>query len=74
MTPDAALDLLKELSKRTGLSLVQVCEEYKRLLAVYMGVSKKDLTDEKLLAENNFKSPARRGSAANIDGRGPDER
>jgi hypothetical protein len=36
MTPDAALDLLKELSKRTGLSLVQVCEEYERLLAVYV--------------------------------------
>ncbi len=55
MTPDAALDLLKELGKRTSLSLVQVCEEYKRLLAVYVGVSKKELTDERLLAENNFK-------------------
>ncbi len=54
MTPDAALDLLKELAKRTGLSLVQVCEEYKRLLAVYVGVSKKDLTDDKLLAEKQF--------------------
>eukprot|EP00624_Nannochloropsis_granulata_P004484 evm.model.NODE_3224_length_23392_cov_40.121708.4 len=39
MTPDAALDLLKELGKRTSLSLVQVCEEYKRLLAVYVGVT-----------------------------------
>jgi flagellar motor protein MotB len=55
MTPDSALDLLKALPQRLGLSLVQVCEEYKRLLAVHLGVTKKDLTDAQLLAENNFK-------------------